>query len=95
MKTLAKVYSLALGVVSMWAWISYFLYEKSTREHLLPGIALNALSLPSSLVIEKIAEQSPWLLNTPIAMLAFVTMLGGIQAVLLWLLASRFKLSTA
>lgn len=95
MKIIATIYSLGLGGVALWAWGAYIFYEGSTREHLLPGIALNVLALPSSLLIERMAEQVPWLLSSPIAMLSIVTGLGGIQAVLVWLIAVRFKFPAA
>lgn len=89
MKIVAAIYAFLLGGVALWAWVSYFLYEGSTREHLLPGIALNIVTLPSSLLMEKVIEQIPWILNSPITMLAIVTGLGAIQVVLVWLIAAR------
>jgi hypothetical protein len=95
MKIVAAIYSLALGGVALWAWGSYFLYEGSTREHLLPGIALNVATLPSSLLVEMMVGRVPWILSSPIAMLSIVTGLGGIQVVLVWLIAVRFKFPSA
>lgn len=95
MKIVAAIYSLALGGVALWAWGTYFLYENSTREHLLPAIALEVVTLPSSLLVERIVEWVPWILSSPIAMLSITTGLGGIQAVLVWLIAVRFKFPRA
>lgn len=91
MKIIAALYSLVLGLVALWAWGSYFIYEGSTREHLLPGIALNVVTMPSSLLIEKIAGQVPWILSSPVTMLSIVTVLGGIQVIVVWFVAMRFK----
>lgn len=91
MKIVAAIYSLLLGGVALWAWVSYFLYEGSAREHLLPGIALNVVTLPSSLLVERMVGQLPWILSSPIAMLSIVTGLGGVQVVLVWLIAVRCK----
>ena len=91
MKIVATIYSLLLGGVALWAWVANLLYEGSTREHLLPGIALNIVTLPSSLLAEKIAEQVPLILSSPIIMLSIVTGLGGIQVVLVWLITARCK----
>jgi hypothetical protein len=43
------------------------------------------------MLVEMMADQVPWLLNSPIAMLSLVTGLGGIQSVSVWLIAVRFK----
>jgi hypothetical protein len=91
MKIVAAIYSLILGGVALWAWGTYFLYEGSTREHLLPAIALNVVTLPSSLLVERIVGQVPWILSSPVALLSIVTGFGGIQVVLVWLIAVRFK----
>lgn len=91
MKIVASIYSLLLGGVALWAWVSYFLYEGSAREHLLPGITLGVVTLPSSLLLEKIVGQIPWILSSPIAILSIMTGLGGIQVVLVWLIAVRCK----
>lgn len=95
MKIIATIYSLGVGVVALWAWGAYFLYEGSTKEQLLPGIAFNVLALPSSILIERMAEQVPWLLSSPIAMLSIVTGFGGMQVLLVWLIAVRFKFPAA
>jgi hypothetical protein len=91
MKIAATIYSLLFSGTALWAWASYFLYQGSTGEHLLPAIALNVLTLPSSLLLERVVVQVPWILNSPVAMLSIVTGLGTIQALLVWLMAVRFK----
>ena len=95
MKIVAATYSLSFGGVSLWAWVSYFLYEGSTMEHLLPVIALNIVTLPSSLLVDRMVEQIPWILSSPITMLSIVTGFGGIQVVLVWLIAVRCKFPDA
>jgi hypothetical protein len=94
-KIVAAIYSLVLGAVALWAWSSYFVYEDSPMEHLLPAIAFNIVTLPSSLLVEGIVGQVPWMLNSPVAMLSVVTGFGGIQAALVWLIAVRSKFQGA
>lgn len=89
MKIAAAIYSLLLGGFALWAWVTYFLYEGSTKEHLLPGIILALVTVPSSLLIEGIIGLIPWILNSPIAMLSMLTGLGGVQVALVWLIAMR------
>ncbi|WP_155950969.1 hypothetical protein [Rhodanobacter sp. OR87] len=89
MKYFAALYSIAFGGAASWAWICYFLYKSSAEEHLLPGIVLNIVALPSSLLMEKIIESTPWLLNSAITMLALVTALGFLQVILVWLFVYR------
>lgn len=88
MKIVAVIYSLVFGGAALWAWGSYFIYEGSTREHLLPGIALNVVTLPSSLLMERMVGLMPWILSSPIAMLSIVTGLGVVQVMLVWLIAA-------
>ena len=69
----------------------YLYYKGSVGEHLLPGIVLQVITMPSSLLTEWIVELVPWVLNSPIAILSLMTGLGGLQAVVVWLVAMRFK----
>lgn len=89
MRIFATLYSLIFGGVALWAWASYIFYENSAKEHLLPVIVLHIVALPSSLLVEKLAGQVSWILNSPITMLLLVTGLGFLQVALLWLLAGR------
>lgn len=89
MKPIAALYSFALGVVALWAWGAHLIFGGSASEHLLPAILLNVLTLPSSLLIEKIAEQATWILNSPTALLSMATGLGLLQAIAIWLFAMR------
>ena len=95
MKIVAAIYSLALGGFALWAWVSYFLYEGSTREHLLPGIALNVVTLPSSLLVERMVGLMPWILSSPIVMLSIMTGFGGVQVMLVWSIALHSKFQGA
>lgn len=90
MKILATLYSLVLSGVSLWAWGTYFVFKGSTEEHLLPAIALYVVSLPSSFLMERLIGQVPWILNSVVTMLSIVTGLGAIQAIVMWLVATRF-----
>lgn len=87
MRHFATLYSIVFGGAALWAWISYFSYGSSTEEHLLPGIVLNIVTLPSSLLMEKLVVLYPWLLNSSVFMLSLVTVLGFFQVLLVWLLA--------
>lgn len=87
MRHFATLYSIVFGSAALWAWISYFAYSNSTEEHLLPGIVLNIVTLPSSLLVEKLVSRNPWLLNSSISILSLVTALGFFQVLLVWLLA--------
>jgi len=91
MKVIATIYSLVFVGVALWAWYTYFPYKDLTREQLLPGIALNIVSLPSSLLMERIVGLVPWILDSLIAMLSITTGLGAIQVLVVWLIAIRFK----
>lgn len=95
MKLIAAIYSLVLGGVALWTWVVHFHYEGTVGEHLLPGILLQVVTLPSSLMMEWIIDLMPWILGSPVAILSVATGLGGIQAMLLWLIAVRYKLSRA
>jgi hypothetical protein len=90
MRVLASLYSFLFGSSALWRWVSYFFYKNSEKEHLFPSIILNILTLPSSLLIDKLAEQVSWVLNNPIIMLILVTGLGVFQVVLVWLFAAWY-----
>jgi len=87
MKIFATLYSIVFGSAVLWTWISYFSYSNATEEHLLPGVVLNIVILPSSLLVEKLVVRNPWLLNSPISQLSLVTALGSFQVLIVWLLA--------
>jgi len=91
MKVIAAIYSLVLGGVALWAWVVYFHYEGTVGEHLLPGVVLQFITMPSSLLTEWIVELVPWVLSSPLGILSLMTGLGGLQAVAVWLVAMRFK----
>lgn len=86
MKLFARLYSIVFGGATLWAWITYFSYRNSTQEHLLPGIVLNILTLPSSLLMEKLIVRFPCILNSTTSMLSLVTALGFFQILSVWLL---------
>ena len=87
MKFFATLYSIVFGSAALWAWISYFAYSNATEEHLLPGFVLNIVTLPSSLLIDKLVVRNSWLLNSPLSQLSLVTALGSFQVLIVWLLA--------
>ena len=89
MRYLAIFYSILFGGIALWAWIDFFVNRTSLKEHLLPLTVLNVITMPSSLVMEKIVVMSPRILESPISMLALVTALGVFQVSLVWLVAAR------
>jgi hypothetical protein len=89
MKIFAVIYSGLLIGVNLWVWITDFLFHGSTEEHLLPGIILYILTAPSSLLMEGIVGLAPWMLDSPIVILALLTGFGGVQAILVWLIALK------
>jgi len=93
MRIFATLYSLTFCGVALWAWAAHVFYGGTAREHLLPGVILHIVALPSSLLIEKLAEHVSWVLNSPITMLSLVTGLGFFQVAVMWLLAGRCSFS--
>jgi len=92
MKLIAAIYSLLVGGVALWTWVVYFQYEGTVREHLLPGVVLQVVTLPSSLLAQWIIiKVMPWIVSSPVAILSIMTGFGGIQAILVWFFAMRFK----
>lgn len=91
MKAIAILYSTVLGGVALWTWIVYFQYDGTIGEHLLPGVVLQLVTLPSSLLMERIVDLVPWVFNKPVVILSLTTGLGGLQAAVVWLIAMRFK----
>lgn len=91
MRYIAVLYSVVFGCVAVWEWISCFSFGHAMEEHLLPGIILNIVTLPSSLLMDKILLLSPEVLNSKIAVLSIVTGFGFLQMALLWTLALRIS----
>ncbi len=89
MQFFAALYSIVFSGAALWAWVEYFVYSDTAQERLLPGIALNVVTLPSSLLMEKIVVLNPWLLHSSASMLSIVTALGVFQVLLVWLLAAQ------
>ena len=89
MKYIAWLYSILFGCAALWSWASYFLYANSTKEHLLPGFILNIVTLPLSLIMEKLVYLFPSLMDSAIFQLSLVTGFGILQVLLLWQLVTR------
>lgn len=87
MKYFATLYSIVFGSATLWAWTTFFSYRNSEEEHLLPAIILEIVTLPSSLLMDKLIVWFPWLLNSSTFMLSLITALGFIQVLSVWLLA--------
>jgi hypothetical protein len=84
------LYSIVFGGVALLAWGSYLVNLGSSREHLLPGIALYMVGLPSSMSMEALANQFPALIDSPVLVLTIMTLYGLFQVAVLWGLAIRF-----
>jgi hypothetical protein len=80
-----------MGGVALWTWVVYFYYKGTVGKHLLPGFVFQFVTLPSSLLMEWIAELMPWILSSPIIIMSIMTGLGAIQVVAVWLVAMRLK----
>lgn len=91
MKLLAVLYSVVIACTASWAWIDHLAFNGSSREHLLPAVALNFVALPSSLVMESLVGANPWLMDRPAAILVVLTGIGFLQAACVWLLAAKRK----
>lgn len=89
MKYIAWLYSILFGCAALWAWATYLLYANSTKEHLLPGILLNIMTMPSSILIERLGLLFPSLVDGEIFFLSMMTGVGIFQILLLWQLVTR------
>jgi hypothetical protein len=83
-KLIAILYSGVFGGAAVWAWSSYLVNLGSPKEHLLPGMVLNVVSMPSSLIMEDLVVWFPVLLNTPVLLLSAMSLCGLFQVGVLW-----------
>lgn len=84
------LYSMVFGGVALLAWGSYLVNLGSSKEHLLPGIALYIVGLPSSISMEALTNQFPVLIDSPVLVLTVMTLYGLFQITVIWGLAIRF-----
>ena len=90
LKLIAILYSVAFGGAILWAWGSYFVNLGSPKEHLLPGIVLNLVCMPSTLIMEHLVAWFPALLNSSALFLSAMSFCGLFQVVVLWCAAWFF-----
>lgn len=89
MRTVAISYSAIYATAALWAWGTELAMAESPREHLLPGILLNVLGLPSSLLMESLVVRFPVLLHSGLLQLSITTLLGVIQVAIVWLISMK------
>jgi uncharacterized membrane protein len=90
LKIVAILYSLVFGCAALWAWGSYLINFGSPKEHLLPGIVLYLIDMPSALIIENLVVWFPVLLNSSVLFLFAMTLCGIFQVIVLWCTAYFF-----
>ncbi len=90
LKLIAIWYSLVFGGAALWAWGSYLVNLGSPKEHLLPGIVLNLISMPSALIMEHLVAWFPVLLNSSTLFLSAMSLCGLFQVMVLWCAAWFF-----
>jgi hypothetical protein len=83
-RLIAIWYSVVFGCAALWAWSCYFFHLGSPREHLLPGIILNLISMPLALIIGRLVVWLPVLLNSEVLFLCATSLCGLIQVAGLW-----------
>jgi len=84
LKLIAIFYSAVFGSAALWAWGSYFVNLGSPKEHQLPGIVLNLVTMPSTLMMERMIEWFPVLLNSSALFLSAMSLCGLFQVGILW-----------
>jgi hypothetical protein len=90
LKLIAILYSVVFGGAALWAWGSYLVNLGSPKEHLLPGIVLNLIGTPSTLIMEHLVVWFPVLLNSSSLFLVAMSLCGLFQVVVLWCAAWFF-----
>lgn len=89
-KLIAILYSVVLGGAALWAWGSYLANLGSPKEHLFPGIVLNFVGMPTTLLMEHLVDWFPALLNSSALFLAAMSLCGLFQAAVLWCISWLF-----
>lgn len=82
-----------LSAFSAWSMEIFFQHEQT--EHLLPAIIFAMVTAPLSLSGEKIYSLLPSVFLTPLVQLAFLTICGVVQAIILWLFAKLLRMRNA
>jgi hypothetical protein len=88
-RMLALFYAVVVGLAVIWAWYTNVTLLHSVREHMLPGILLAAVSLPTSYTLDPLYEHFPAFFSAPFVQLIWLTVCGVFQAGVLYLLSVR------
>lgn len=86
-RKVAMAYAVIVGLAVAWVWCVDVSLMHSPSEHLLPDIALSMVSFPASLSIGLMYDAWPATFSRPFAQLAWLTLCGVGQAVVLFLAA--------
>lgn len=88
LRILALLYSMLLLGAAGWAlWTNVSLFD-SSREHLLPDMALLLLAFPTSLSLSWAYETWPQFFSQPFAQSAWIACCGLLQASILFVLSA-------
>jgi hypothetical protein len=88
-RMLALLYAVVVGLAAILAWYTDVMLLHSVREHMLPGILLATVSLPTSYTLDPLYKLSPTFFSAPFVQLTWLTACGAFQAVVLYLLSTR------
>ena len=88
-RMLALFYAVVVGLATVWAWYANVTLLHSVQEHMLPGILLAAVSLPSSYTVVLLYDISPTLFSAPFVQLTWLTVCGVFQAAAFYLISAR------
>nr|AAL24533.1 orf102EGC133 [uncultured bacterium] len=88
-RTLALLYAVVVGLAAIWAWYVDVTLLHAMREHMLPGLLLAFLSLPTSYTLGPLYEHFPTFFSAPFVQLTWLTVCGAFQAVVLYSLSVR------
>lgn len=91
MRTSVRIFGVAyaaiVGLAVLWAWYTDIRLLHSLKEHLLPDLLLELVSLPLSKSLEPLYDKWPALFQTPFMQLAWITACGALQVGIVFLLS--------
>ena len=88
-RTLALLYAATVVLAAAWAWYAEITLLHQVQEHLLPGMLLAFVSLPTSFTTVFLCEHFPRPFESAFAQLTWLTGCGAFQATALYLLSTR------
>jgi len=95
LQRLAIAYLAVVLLAGGWAGVVDASLLHSTHEHLLPGVVLDALTLPSSLSTGALFDAWPEFFSSPLVQVAWAVLCGVFQAALLFVFGSRRPVAEA